>query len=107
MNKKVLFIQQGDVLIKRVGLLPPDATAREGYVLAVGEHTGHAHRIADIETDICELYEKNGVIYVKANKPCTLTHEEHSAVTIPVGIWEIGIVREYDHFLEEARNVQD
>jgi hypothetical protein len=109
--KKVLFLQQGDVLIKRVNSLPSKAIAKKptpkGYVLAEGEHTGHAHRIANIETDICELYEKDGVLYIKANNPCNLTHEEHKQITIPEGIWEIGIVKEYDHFLEEARNVED
>ena len=36
-----------------------------------------------------------------------VTHEEHNAITIKKGDYEIGIVQEYDHFAEEARNVAD
>ena len=37
----------------------------------------------------------------------TVTHEEHDAQVIVDGIFEIGIVKEYDYDEEEARNVMD
>ena len=110
-RQNMKFIQQGDVLLKKIDSLPEGSKIKnasdKGYVLAEGESTGHAHRITEIASDICRLYEKDGVLYVKALNSVNLTHEEHKQVTIPEGIWEVGIVREYDHFLEEARNVKD
>jgi hypothetical protein len=36
-----------------------------------------------------------------------LTHQEHHDCVLPKGDYQIGIVQEYDHFLEEARHVAD
>ena len=73
--------------------------------LAQGEKTGHCHTITDGEAT---LYEQDGVLYlhVESDK-ATLTHQEHKPIEIPCGDYEIGIIKEYDHFLEESRNVQD
>ena len=105
---KELF-QQGDVLIESVEEIPIDAKAvaakPRGYVLAEGEHTGHAHvidKVADIE-----FVEKDGMFYIKNKKSVSVTHEEHNPITIPPGLWRVRGVREYDHFLEDSRRVQD
>ena len=37
----------------------------------------------------------------------TVQHEEHGAVTLAPGIWEIGRVREKYWFQDMVRNVQD
>ena len=101
-----MFIQQGDVLIKTTKIpAEAHAVARKGrgYVLAEGESTGHAHVIEDA----VELLEKDGVLYIRATAPVVVKHEEHGPVTVPAGEFEVGIVQEYDHFAEEARNVRD
>jgi hypothetical protein len=104
-----MFIQQGDVLIKSVSGKIDFEKAKKverktrGWVLAEGETTGHAHCIQE---DI-DLVEIDGILYMKNDKEVTITHEEHNAHTIPAGVWEIGIVQEYDHFEEEARKVRD
>jgi len=104
-----MLLQQGDVLITKINKLPKNLvnvkSKRKGYVIAEGEATGHAHVISDI--DNCELYEKDGVLFLKTIKPVELKHEEHKPFNIPIGDFEIGIVKEYDHFEEEARNVMD
>ncbi len=106
---KVIYYQQGDVLIEAVDSIPDQAKrtpAKErGFVLAEGEHTGHAHvidRVANIE-----FVEKDGFHYIINSGPVTVTHEEHKPITIPPGTWRVRIVQEYDHFAEEARAVQD
>lgn len=103
-------MQQGDVLLYREekmpqkSLKPVTRDMRRGYVLAEGEVTGHAHCIdADIEL----MLDEAGTMFMKNEEEVTLTHEEHHAKTIPAGVWRIGHVREYDHFAEEARKVQD
>jgi hypothetical protein len=93
-------IRHGDVLIfSTVVKLPAEARmvppGARGIVLAEGEVTGHAHRIADVAGAV--LYEWNGGRYldVVAVAGVTLRHEEHHAVTIPKGLHEIKIQREY------------
>jgi hypothetical protein len=86
------LIRQGDVLI-----IPSDTSATgtklPHLTLAEGEVTGHRHRISNGEA---ELFERDGVLYLKVLSPTAiLTHEEHAAVTIPQGDWEIRIQREY------------
>jgi hypothetical protein len=86
------LFRQGDVLI-----IPSDTsiagTKLPHLTLAEGEVTGHRHRISNGEA---ELFERDGVLYLKVlSSTATLTHEEHAAVTIPHGNWEIRIQREY------------
>jgi len=102
-----MLYQQGDVLFKSVGQIPPGAKkqkrTRRGYVLAEGEATGHCHSVLD---DI-EYFERNGVFYIHAGEEFRVRHQEHKVVTLPPGDYEVGRVREYDHFAEEARYVRD
>jgi len=75
------------------------------FILAEGEVTGHAHAI---DQEVADLFvEKDGKLYLKNSKPATIRHEEHKPITLPAGTWEISGVKEYDHFLEESRRVQD
>jgi hypothetical protein len=57
--------------------------------------------------DDIELYEKDSVLFIKTEKTVEVRHEEHRPVTLDPGIWKVGIVREYDPFLEEIRMVKD
>lgn len=102
-----MLIQQGDVLFKSVKDIPTSAKpikkTQRGYVLAEGEVTGHAHVI----TEEVDLWSTDKVKYLKNDSPVEVNHEEHNTVTIPKGTWEVGIVQEYDHFAEEAKNVAD
>lgn len=101
--KKGQYIQQGDVIIKKVSEVK--GKKLKHLTLALGEATGHHHTI--VEGD-AELYEDNGKLFLRVNsETAVLGHQEHKAVEIPQGEYEIGIVREYDHFLEESRKVVD
>lgn len=98
-----MLIQQGDVLIKRVEKI--QGKKLNHLTLAKGEKTGHHHTITKGEA---ELYEENGVLFLRVKSDnATLTHQEHLPVEIEKGDYQIGIVREYDHFSEEARSVAD
>ncbi len=100
--------QQGDVIIRSAASIPAGAVRvsrkLKGLVLAEGEATGHAHRIVE---DGAALYEKDGVLYIKVEKPVQVQHEEHKPITLSKGIYRVGYVREYDHFTEEARIIRD
>lgn len=101
------YAQQGDVIIKKVSInftgMKKVARGVRGFVLAEGEATGHAHKVED---DIA-LFEKDGTLYVGSEEGFTVEHEEHGAITVEKGTYEIGNVQEYDHFAEEARAVVD
>ena len=98
------MIQQGDVLLRRV-LIPKSAKQKDGRaIVAYGEVTGHCHEVIG---DGIEVFEENGTLYVSAPKGGTIQHEEHKPITLPPGDYQIGIVREFDHFAEEARRVRD
>ena len=104
------FYQQGDVILEQVSEVPTGAKPVEpkarGYVLAEGEVTGHAHCVEPIAGMVFE--EKDGMFYLKSGESdFTVTHEEHGHITVPKGTWRVRIVKEYDHFSEEARKVAD
>ena len=98
------YYQQGDVLFFPCDEVKGKET-KDG-ILVEGEASGHYHRVAVAEA---KVYEENGVKYVQSSNPSgiTVTHEEHNPVTLPPGKYRIGIVKEYDHFAEEAKNVMD
>jgi hypothetical protein len=73
-------------------------------VIAEGEATGHAHRLA-VKTDVYE--RDDGVREFSIERDTDLIHEEHDVITLPAQEYESGIVREYDYFEEEARQVMD
>ena len=86
-------LRQGDVI-----LIPTtaniDGTKLPHLTLAEGEVTGHRHQIINGEA---ELYERDGVLYLKVLSPTAkLSHEEHHAIDIPKGEWQIRIQREYE-----------
>jgi len=112
--------QQGDVILRRIKSIPEDATKKHPeekvYILAAGEHTGHHHCVNTLTVQELtkedknyniEMYEKDGVSYLSVSKDTAITHEEHNPVTVSSGVWEIGIVREYDPFAEEAERVRE
>ena len=95
--------QQGDVIIKKVDSIK--GKKLNHLTLAVGEATGHHHTITEGDA---VLYEDNGILYLHVESDsATLTHQEHKPITIEKGDYEIGIVREYLHFEEEAKKVVD
>lgn len=69
-----------------------------GIVLAEGEVTGHAHRIVDDGAVLMSDGETLSVLEVE--RKVALTHEEHKAIDIEPGSWEVRRQREYTIFGE-------
>jgi hypothetical protein len=108
-------LQQGDVVLKSCKQIPDKAKKvamkSRGFVLAEGETTGHCHVVRD---ETVELFEADGVLYLKAIAPTSLEHTtpsgtqaDHNPIAVDAGIWQVGIVKEFDPFQEEVRNVRD
>ena len=100
--------RQGDVLIAAVADIPTDARElprdKRGVVLAEGEVTGHAHRIASRHAKL--LRTEEDVRYMRVTAPVALRHEEHAPVKIPPGNYRITIHAEYQPG-ELPRRVED
>lgn len=98
-----MFYQQGDVLIKETDEVRGEKLNH--LTLAQGTKTGHHHTVTKGKA---ELYKDGDDLFLKVEgKTATLTHQEHKPIPIKKGIYKIEIVKEYDHFAEEARNVAD
>jgi hypothetical protein len=98
------WYQQGDVTIMPVDAIPVEAHETSNRVLAEGEATGHKHVAA---AEDVRLFLYDGTLFMSAPSGTTIVHEEHRVLDIPPGKYQIGIVREYDHFGEETRRVFD
>jgi hypothetical protein len=93
-----MYIQQGDVLVKKVQTVSGKSVKTN--LLWKGQQ--HHHRLKGK----FKILKDGDRTFVRSNG-CTLYHEEHKSLTIPKGDYELGIVQEYDHFDEEARAVID
>lgn len=100
-------IRQGDVLLIPVEGLPPPPEARPSNeaVLAVGEMTGHAHRLQAPEVYAWCVGDQR---YVRVEKEVgTLQHEEHdpvpAAVVVPGVTYRVVTQQEWN--LQEERQV--
>lgn len=105
-----MLIQQGDVLIRSVDSIPNSAKEvpriRGKLVLAEGEASGHLHAVAEPHAKLFEDKDQ-GKVFLMADADIVVKHDEHKAVTVPPGQFEVYRVNEYDHFAEEARQVAD
>ena len=92
--------RQGDVLIRRVELIPestqPVARDNGRIVLAYGEVTGHAHAIIDAAAELVRSADaSHRFLRVMAASGVDLQHEEHATITLPPGTYEVIQQREY------------
>jgi hypothetical protein len=99
------YYQQGDVLMFPTEIPMGAKKDIETGILAVGEVTGHAHRIKNKKTAI--LFLIGTTMYLRALQKTEIIHEEHDLIPLPQGDYRIDFVREYDHFREEARRATD
>ena len=92
---------QGDVILERIDKIPAGAKFVRKNVVKHGEVTGHAHVIED-----CEIYELDGVVYVRVVEANPMTHEDHPATeVIPAVDYRRRIQMEY--FPDGSRQVKD
>ena len=95
--------RHGDVMLVPISKLPEKMTPLPKAVLALGEVTGHSHRMeggaavlyetAPFEFDPAFDLEVTRVLRVAEES--LLTHEEHKALTIPVGDYAVVPQRDY------------
>lgn len=99
--------QQGDVLLKRIDKLPEGKVkviSKGKLILAEGESTGHFHGIDEKDS---QLLDVGGVMVLDLKKTAKINHQEHKPFNVEPGLWQIGIVQEYDYFAQMKRKVVD
>lgn len=96
--------RHGDVLVSQIDTIPKRAVKRPHLVLAEGEMTGHAHRIAQIGS--AELFQLGPEMFLRVLAPAaTLVHDEHGPISLPRGAYRVWRQREYSP--REIRIVRD
>ena len=71
-----------------------DLKQKENNVVAEGEQTGHAHVIEKGAIfEVIDEWVTN--LYVVANKNCKIVHDEHHAINLKEGLYEVIIQKEY------------
>ena len=100
--------RHGDVLLVDVGSMEVKGevkTYNGEFVVAEGEHTGHAHRLRG--NNIKVVMSDGMAKYLILSDTCQLLHEEHNQLQVAPSTYEIIIENEYDYFEEEIRKVRD
>lgn len=120
-SKSIIF-HQGDCLLKRCGKhgyfetefesIPKDATEKPGNLILKGQTNSHA-----LYGGKFQLLEKDSRLFVRVDEATVLDHvkdhlsarenAEHHAQWIPAGEYFFDGVMEFDHLLEESRQVID
>lgn len=106
------IIRQGDILIVPIKETPASAkpvAAEDGrLILARGEATGHHHSIA--VADRIALFREDGsgggLFLFNAGPTVMLEHQEHTALEIPPGTYEVRRQVEWSDE-HEPRRVED
>lgn len=81
-------------------------TEKFDKILAEGEVTGHAHRVTSPTASVF-ITENPDVLELHTPDGTEVIHEEHGPVVLSPGKYERTIVKEFDPFEEEIRNVKD
>jgi hypothetical protein len=83
--------RQGDVGLYRIEELPEGAEPVDGMVVALGEVTGHSHKIEGEGN----LFKKAGKLFARIVGKATLVHDEHAPIPLVPGLYEVRIQREH------------
>ena len=94
---------------RKKSAIPKGAKRRPNNHLAEGEATGNYHAATAVDAAVYEISDPEipDTLALAAPSGTEVVHQEHGAILLPSGEYKRTIVREYDHFAEEARNVVD
>jgi hypothetical protein len=99
------MIRQGDVLFVPVKALPDGAKLEKTKIVAYGEATGHNHALVADTKSVADVYSLEGQLFALVSGDVSVVHQEHAALPVEEGVYEIRIQREYTP--EAVRQVMD
>ena len=97
--------RQGDVLLKEIGRLPFGLKKAQDNILALGEATGHNHKL--VSEQICVFEDKQKNKFVNLEQDTELIHEEHGKIVLDAALYMMVKEREFSPFDEEIKAVMD
>lgn len=108
-KKKVPFqIRQGDVFVEAIESVPKKVSPvpkEDGrVVLAHGEATGHAHAFSR-SAKVTMVRDETDRRFMRMGGVSALGHEEHGAIELPAGRYEV--IRQVEYSPEAIRQVED
>lgn len=99
--------RQGDVILKSAEIPAKAKTVKSNkeVTVALGEATGHHHTLyGNLPIELLEYNEKR---YLKIQEEVDFRHQEHHALKIQPGDYEVITEREYDYFENDMKKVVD
>lgn len=108
-------VQQGEVRIRRIDAIPavetrPVNRGAKGYIISHSER-GHHHILTDGEVmERVDAPAGMQVFYAMLSAPAEFVQDAanpHGGYSLPAGLYEMRISREFDPFAEQARRVAD
>lgn len=100
-----MLFRHGDVLIQRIeGAVSGRGKKLPHRVLALGEVTGHAHRVQESAGALLYRLGPDLLLEVTADA-VTVVHEEHAPIRLERGAYRVWRQREYSP--EEIRVIRD
>jgi hypothetical protein len=82
-------------------------THKGSFVLALGEATGHHHKITVANPSDLEIDQVEGGYIITLKSEATITHQEHLPIVLAPGKYRTGHEREKDWFSLATRRVID
>lgn len=101
------YLRHGDLCFSPTNEVPKEAVERKlatEYVLALGEATGHAHRLKG-KAKVYDLPDDGMILAVE--EEAELSHEEHATLKFAPGLYLLKREREFNYFDEEIARVAD
>ena len=121
-NKAEKAGQQGDVILRRVGDTKPlgGKVVQKGNCIVAEGEGHHVHILEATETDAQLIQEGERMLLwleketklhhiptPQDGEPISFCKADHDTEVIAPGLWEVGGVREVDHFAQQERRVVD
>ncbi len=83
--------------------IPQTARKTKDMLLALGEATGHHHKVNGQSL----IFQEKETKYIHVEEPSIITHQEHKTVPLQVGDYIQIQEREFDPFTHMIRRVRD
>jgi hypothetical protein len=101
------MIRQGDVLFVPITKLPKGAKLEKNRkIVAEGEVTGHHHKLVEVDRSAkVQVFSLEDALFAQVAGDVVVTHQEHGALAVDEGLYEIRIQQEYTP--QEVRRVMD
>lgn len=95
-DRQTVMFRQGDILLVAVPEAPEGRRTkpeRGRLILAYGEVTGHHHSVAVQDAEL--IVTDAEAVFLRIMTTTPLEHQEHGAITLPPGDYQVTRQREY------------